>query len=70
VNSGSNTIAVFQVNHDGTLEPVEGSPFPSNGSDPVSVGVKGAQREHDDDDDEAYENVLVVASIRERFSGG
>jgi len=62
VNSGSNTIAVFQINPDGTLEPVEGSPFPSNGSDPVSVGVKAAQRGHDDDDDEAYENVLVVAN--------
>jgi DNA-binding beta-propeller fold protein YncE len=40
VNSGSNTIAVFNIQHDGTLEPVNGSPFPSGGSDPVSVGLK------------------------------
>src|SRR5580700_988453 len=34
VNSGSNTIAVFHITATG-LEPVEGSPFPSGGSDPV-----------------------------------
>jgi 6-phosphogluconolactonase (cycloisomerase 2 family) len=41
VNSGSNTIAVFQIAADGSLSPVNGSPFPSGGSDPVSVGLKG-----------------------------
>ena len=41
VNSGSNTIAVFSVAADGSLSPVSGSPFPSGGSDPVSVGLKG-----------------------------
>ena len=41
VNSGSNTIAVFNIDADGSLRAVTGSPFPSGGSDPVSVGVKG-----------------------------
>ena len=41
VNAGSNTIAVFTVNADGTLTPVAGSPFPSQGINPVSVGVAG-----------------------------
>jgi len=41
VNSGSNTIAVFNIHPDGSLNPVSGSPFPSGGSDPVSVGLKG-----------------------------
>jgi 6-phosphogluconolactonase (cycloisomerase 2 family) len=40
VNSGSNTIAVFRITPNG-LQPVEGSPFASGGSDPVSVGLKG-----------------------------
>ena len=40
VNSGSNTIAVFRITSKG-LQPVEGSPFASGGSDPVSVGLKG-----------------------------
>ncbi|HKI17168.1 MAG TPA: hypothetical protein VKA15_04785, partial [Isosphaeraceae bacterium] len=39
VNGGSDTIAVFNINHDGSLTPVEGSPFPSGGSSPVSVGL-------------------------------
>lgn len=39
VNSGSNTIAVF--NADGSLTPVSGSPFSSGGIDPVSVNVAG-----------------------------
>jgi 6-phosphogluconolactonase (cycloisomerase 2 family) len=41
VNSGSNTIAVFNIHPDGSLSPVDGSPFPSGGSDPVSVGLTG-----------------------------
>jgi 6-phosphogluconolactonase (cycloisomerase 2 family) len=40
VNSGSNSIAVFRITPSG-LQPVEGSPFASGGSDPVSVGLKG-----------------------------
>lgn len=39
VNSGSDTIAVFDVNRDGSLAPVKGSPFPSGGVHPVSVGL-------------------------------
>ena len=39
VNSGSDTIAVFHINSSGSLTPVAGSPFPSGGTDPVSVAV-------------------------------
>ena len=35
VNAGSDTIAVFSIKEDGTLTPVEGSPFPSGGNDLV-----------------------------------
>ena len=41
VNSGSDTIAVFHINHDGSLEPIKGSPFPSGGNDPVSLDLVG-----------------------------
>ena len=39
VNGGSDTIAVFGINTDGSLTPVAGSPFSSGGSNPVSVGL-------------------------------
>ncbi|MEP7084194.1 MAG: hypothetical protein ABI854_05605, partial [Betaproteobacteria bacterium] len=39
VNSGSNTIAVFNIRADGSLVHVAGSPFPSGGINPVSVGL-------------------------------
>jgi DNA-binding beta-propeller fold protein YncE len=39
VNAGSNTIAVFDVNTDGSLSAVAGSPFASGGVNPVSVGL-------------------------------
>ena len=39
VNSGSDTIAVFDVKRDGRLVPVKGSPFSSGGTNPVSVGL-------------------------------
>jgi 6-phosphogluconolactonase (cycloisomerase 2 family) len=41
VNTGSDTIAVFHIEPDGGLTPVAGSPFPSGGKAPASVGVKG-----------------------------
>jgi 6-phosphogluconolactonase (cycloisomerase 2 family) len=41
VNPGSDSIAVFQIQQDGSLTPVNGSPFSSGGTDPVSVGVAG-----------------------------
>ena len=41
VNSGSNTIAVFDIIGDGTLGPVAGSPFASNGRNPVSLTIAG-----------------------------
>ena len=44
VNSGSNSIAVFHIQpHDGSLEPARGSPFPSGGINPVSIGLRGNQ---------------------------
>jgi 6-phosphogluconolactonase (cycloisomerase 2 family) len=39
VNSGSNTIAVFDILTDGALVPVKDSPFDSGGVNPVSVGL-------------------------------
>ncbi|MEO8737764.1 MAG: hypothetical protein ABI380_14640, partial [Edaphobacter sp.] len=48
VNAGSDSIAVFRIDEDGSLKPVEGSPFPSGGSDPVSLAL--------------YGNVLFVAN--------
>ena len=41
VNGGSDSIAVFHIEPDGSLTPVDGSPFPSGGSNPVSVGLSG-----------------------------
>jgi 6-phosphogluconolactonase (cycloisomerase 2 family) len=41
VNAGSDTIAAFNIEDDGTLEPVQDSPFPSGGQAPVSVTVDG-----------------------------
>jgi DNA-binding beta-propeller fold protein YncE len=42
VNAGSNTIAVLDIRPDGSLSAVAGSPFPSGGIGPVSVGVSGS----------------------------
>jgi hypothetical protein len=50
VNSGSDTIAVFDVRRNGGLVPVPGSPFPSGGVNPVSLGLA------------LGENVLVVVN--------
>ncbi|MGH8896601.1 MAG: lactonase family protein [Egibacteraceae bacterium] len=41
VNGGSDTIAVFRIHADGSLAHVEGSPFPSGGVQPVSLGLAG-----------------------------
>lgn len=41
VNSGSNSISVFHITSEGGLQAVDGSPFPSGGSDPVSLGLRG-----------------------------
>jgi 6-phosphogluconolactonase (cycloisomerase 2 family) len=40
VNAGSNTIAVFYIQDDGSLTAVPGSPFPSGGQTPVSIATK------------------------------
>jgi len=52
VNQSSDTIAVFRIATDGSLQPVEGSPFPSGGKAPGSLGVSGdilivANKAHD-----------------------
>jgi DNA-binding beta-propeller fold protein YncE len=49
VNGGSDTIAVFDVASNGRLTHVKGSPFPSFGANPASVGLSNS-------------NVLVVAN--------
>jgi 6-phosphogluconolactonase (cycloisomerase 2 family) len=41
VNSSSDTIAIFHIHADGGLTPVTGSPFPSNGRAPSSLGLAG-----------------------------
>jgi hypothetical protein len=41
VNAGGDSIAAFRIRHDGVLRPVKGSPFPSGGKNPVSLGVAG-----------------------------
>jgi 6-phosphogluconolactonase (cycloisomerase 2 family) len=41
VNSSSDTIAAFHVSPDGTLTPVRGSPFASDGRGPASLAVRG-----------------------------
>jgi len=41
VNSGSNTIAVFNIHSNGALSAVAGSPFPSGGETPVSITISG-----------------------------
>jgi DNA-binding beta-propeller fold protein YncE len=42
VNQGSDTIAAFHINSDQTLTPVQGSPFPSGGQAPISIGIHGS----------------------------
>jgi hypothetical protein len=41
VNGGSDSIAVFKIAGNGSLTPVDGSPFYSGGSNPVSLGLAG-----------------------------
>ena len=41
VNSGSDSIAVFEIQENGALKPIEGSPFPSGGTNPVSLALSG-----------------------------
>jgi 6-phosphogluconolactonase (cycloisomerase 2 family) len=42
VNSSSDTIAVFHIHRGGRLAPLAGSPFPSNGAAPTSLGLAGS----------------------------
>lgn len=39
VNAGDNTISVFAIQSDGTLQLVPGAPFPSGGETPVSIDL-------------------------------
>lgn len=39
VNGGSDTVAAFQIGNDGKLTTLQGSPFSSEGTDPVSIGI-------------------------------
>ena len=39
VNAHTNKIAVFHINSDGSLTAVSGSPFPSGGQEPISLGL-------------------------------
>jgi hypothetical protein len=41
VNQGSDSIAVFNIQKNGGLKPVSGSPFPSGGKAPGSLGISG-----------------------------
>lgn len=41
VNQGSDTIAAFHISADGSLSAVRGSPFPSGGTAPASLGISG-----------------------------
>jgi FHA domain/Lactonase, 7-bladed beta-propeller len=41
VNQGSDSIAVFNIQKNGGLKPVDGSPFPSGGKAPGSLGISG-----------------------------
>jgi 6-phosphogluconolactonase len=41
VNPGSDSIAVLRKSTDGKLTPVAGSPFPSGGSSPLSLTIRG-----------------------------
>src|SRR5439155_7986561 len=40
VNGHSNNISSFKINADGTLTTVSGSPFPSGGPQPASIGYR------------------------------
>jgi 6-phosphogluconolactonase (cycloisomerase 2 family) len=48
VNAHTNTVAAFLINSDGSLTAASGSPFPSGGQEPISVGLKdlGGGRSH------------------------
>ena len=41
VNGGSNTVAVFAIEKDGSLSMVSGSPFASGGQTPCSIAING-----------------------------
>lgn len=58
VNSGSNTIAVFRINSNGSLTHVHGSPFPSGGVQPVSLGLVSKRERHGHEDDHSIDTKL------------
>ncbi len=60
VNSGSNSVAVFHIYNDGSLQAVLDSPFPSGGSQPVSIGLKGDVLAVANKDQDPKQNPFVV----------
>ena len=60
VNSGSNSVAVFHIYNDGSLQAVLDSPFPSGGSQPVSVGLKGDILAVANKDEDPHQNPFPV----------
>jgi DNA-binding beta-propeller fold protein YncE len=56
VNQGSGTIAAFRIQNDGSLKSVQGSPFPSGGMQPASIGM--------------IEDGLIVANRGDQNPGG
>jgi 6-phosphogluconolactonase (cycloisomerase 2 family) len=68
VNSGSNSIAVFLINSDGSLTAVDGSPFPSGGSDPVSLGLNGTNLTVVNKDQDPAQNGNLVLPNYTTFS--
>ena len=79
VNSGSDTIAVFRINSNGTLTHVNGSPFPSGGIQPVSLGLVAKRNSNAKDVDDSIGKLYVVnkgnlepgqtAGVRPNYTG-
>jgi 6-phosphogluconolactonase (cycloisomerase 2 family) len=73
VNSSSDTIAVFHIGAHGVLKPVAGSPFPSNGFAPTSLGLAGSTLIVANKADDGVRNLSAVpanySSFRVRANG-
>ena len=75
VNQGSDTIAVFRIGGGGDLTPVPGSPFPSGGKAPASLGLRGdvlvvVNKSLDGQREEVADVAPVYTSFRVRADGG
>jgi 6-phosphogluconolactonase (cycloisomerase 2 family) len=67
VNEGSDSIAVFRIGSGGRLTAVPGSPFPSGGENPASLGIAGnvLYVVNKDDDPPAFGGLLDDVSGRQ-----